>query len=63
MEKSYLGDSVYAEMDEFGALILTTENGLPDDPSNTIVLDSEVRRSMADMLARWAAEMEAAGGG
>lgn len=40
-KKRYLGDSVYATYD--GArIILTTENGLPDDPSNEIVIDSEV---------------------
>ena len=37
-EKEYLGDSVYAEFDGDG-IILTTENGLPEDPRNTIYLD------------------------
>lgn len=36
--KEYLGDSVYAEYDGYN-IILTTENGLPDDPSNRIVLE------------------------
>jgi hypothetical protein len=35
--KTYLGDSVYVEV-EGGMLKLTTENGLPWDPSNTIYL-------------------------
>lgn len=35
--KTYIGDSVYAEWNG-EELILTTENGLPDDPSNHIVL-------------------------
>ncbi len=43
--KTYLGDSVYAEMQP-GRLILTTENELPDDPSNTIVLEEEVYSAM-----------------
>lgn len=39
--KSYLGDSVYAEFDGYG-ITLTTENGLPDDPSNSIFLEPKV---------------------
>lgn len=41
MAKIYLGDSVYAEL-EAGMIKLTTENGLPGDPSNIIYLESEV---------------------
>lgn len=39
MNKSYLGDSVYAEFDGYH-VILTTENG--DGPSNRICLDPGV---------------------
>ena len=42
--KSYLGDSVYAAIDEAGALVLTTENG--DEPSNTIILEDSVRAAL-----------------
>ena len=35
----YLGDSVYVELDQFGRIILTTNNGYVDDPHNRIVLD------------------------
>jgi len=42
MNKTYLGDSVYAEFDPIGRIILTTENGYPDDPRNRIVLEPEV---------------------
>ena len=38
--KQYLGDSVYAELDADGRIVLTTENGY--GPSNTIVLEPEV---------------------
>jgi hypothetical protein len=41
MSKVYLGDSVYA-MKEDDGITLTTENGLPGDPSNTIFLEPEV---------------------
>lgn len=41
MKKIYLGDSVYAQFDGYG-YTLTTENGMPDDPSNTIIMDPEV---------------------
>lgn len=40
-KKIYLGDSVYAEVTGWGAVILTTENGLPTDPSNEIILERE----------------------
>lgn len=40
--KVYLGDSVYAEFEINGRITLTTENGLPTDPSNTIFLEPEV---------------------
>jgi hypothetical protein len=40
-KKRYLGDSVYAEFDGH-TITLTTENGLPGDPSNTIILEREV---------------------
>jgi hypothetical protein len=49
MNKTYLGDSVYAEM-ENGMIKLTTENGEPGDPGNTIYLEWEVYGS----LKRWA---------
>jgi hypothetical protein len=38
--KTYLGDGVYAVMDEYGAVVLTTENGIR--ATNTIVLEPEV---------------------
>lgn len=40
--KTYLGDSVYVDVDEMERLVLTTENGYPDDPSNRVVLEPEV---------------------
>lgn len=39
-KKTYIGDSVYADMDQWGDVVLTTENGL--GPSNTIYLDRDV---------------------
>jgi hypothetical protein len=47
--KVYLGDAVYAEADEFKAVILTTEDGRR--ATNTIVLDREI---MAELLAWYA---------
>ncbi len=43
--KRYIGDSVYVEFDGF-ALVLTTENSLPNDPSNRIVLEPEVYEAL-----------------
>jgi len=41
-KKVYIGDSVYAEIQPAAflgfELVLTTENGYPDDPRNRIVL-------------------------
>lgn len=39
--KTYLGDSVYAEYNGVG-IVLTTENGLSGDPSNSIFLEPTV---------------------
>ena len=49
MAKEYLGDSVYAESDEFG-VVLTTENGY--GPSNTIYLEPEVIRALLRYIER-----------
>jgi hypothetical protein len=39
LNKDYLGDSVYVEEGSFkGEVILTTDNGYPDDPRNRIVM-------------------------
>jgi len=46
MPKTYLGDSVYAEINEWGQITLTTENGLPNDPSNVIYLEPEVFQAL-----------------
>lgn len=40
-KKVYLGDSVYAAFDGYH-IVLTTENGYPTDPSNTIALEPDV---------------------
>ena len=39
--RAYLGDSVYADFDGY-YVTLTTENGLPNDPSNRICLEPKV---------------------
>lgn len=51
--KEYLGDSVYADFDGYG-IVLTTENGLPTDPSNTIYLEPAV----LDALAQYRQQMK-----
>lgn len=51
VKKQYLGDSVYVSKTVDGrAIVLTTENGLPNDPSNEICLEAEVY----DALLRYA---------
>lgn len=51
MNKEYLGDSVYAQVDQ-GGVVLTTENGYPDDPRNRIVLEVEVLLALLQYLDR-----------
>jgi hypothetical protein len=51
--KTYLGDSVYAEYEPCdGSIKLTTENGHPSDPSNTIILDTAVLDCLEKFRAR-----------
>lgn len=47
----YLGDSVYAYSDGF-VVVLTTNNGYPDDPRNIIVLEPEVLSAFLGWLKR-----------
>lgn len=47
--KSYLGDSVYVDLVDEG-IILTTENGLPNDPSNSIFLEVAVIQMLIKFL-------------
>lgn len=51
MKKIYLDDSVYVEFDGY-ALILTTENGYPDDPRNRIVLEPRTWTSLVEFVER-----------
>ncbi len=44
-KKQYIGDSVYAEFMGY-EIVLTTENGLPSDPSNKIVLEPQVLKAL-----------------
>lgn len=48
-KKTYLGDGVYAAIEEFG-LVLTTENGI--EATNTIVLEPAVLRALEEWIER-----------
>lgn len=50
MDKTYLGDGVYAENDEFGDIVLTTETGV--EVTNRIVLEPEVCLQIIHWLER-----------
>lgn len=52
MSKIYLGDSVYLKF-ENGAAVLTTENGLPSDPSNEIFLEDFVIQRFIEEIRRY----------
>lgn len=49
--KEYLGDSVYIDDWENG-FKLTTENGLPSDPSMVIYLEPEVAIALAKHITK-----------
>jgi hypothetical protein len=51
MEKEYIGDSVYAAVSDY-AIILTTENGYPDDPRNVIYLEKDVFEALVAFAKR-----------
>ena len=55
MTKDYLGDSVYADFDGYH-VILTTENGHPDDPRNRIFLEPSVISGLQEYAKRARAE-------
>lgn len=51
MAKEYLGDSVYANVTPDGKyIVLTTENGCPDRPSNTIYLEALVLNALGAFI-------------
>lgn len=56
--KNYLGDAVYAEADDFGGVILTTEDGYR--ATNTIELEPQVIRALQEYLAAMKRAQEAA---
>ncbi len=63
--KRYIGDSVYVTW-ENGGVWLTTENGLPGDPSNRIYMEGSVLTGFLEFLEyvadmRKAEEAERAG--
>jgi hypothetical protein len=48
--KSYLGDSVYADVTSWGDIILTTENGR--GPSSIIYLERQVMKALLAYVTR-----------
>ncbi len=48
MEKTYLGDAVYAGVDPFGDLVLTAEDGIR--ATNRIVLEPAVLQALFEYL-------------
>lgn len=63
MKKVYIGDSVYAEVKPAAIigyeLVLTTENGYPDDPRNRIVLGPSEWEGLMAYVASLKAKTEA----
>ena len=55
MNKEYLGDAVYCEVDRFGDIILTTEDGV--NVTNRIVLEPTVLEAFENYLRRLRREL------
>lgn len=55
--KQYLGDAVYADRDELGRIVLTTENGI--STTNIIILEPEVYTALLVWVERLRAATEA----
>lgn len=60
MPKRYLGDSVYADFNEAGQLVLTTENGFGS--SNRIVVEYEVWLALMRFMTIDMSDKEEKGG-
>lgn len=54
MAKTYLGDGVYIEVDEYQMVKLTTSDGIKD--TNTIYLEPEVCASLLRFLSTYKVE-------
>ena len=52
MSKTYLGDAVYAELNKYGQIVLTTGSGR--GPSNTIYLEPEAYLALTEYVERQA---------
>jgi hypothetical protein len=50
--RDYLGDSVYVGVTSLGEIEITTENELPTDPSNRIILEPKVISALEHYIAR-----------
>ena len=48
MPKEYLGDGVYAEIDKFGDLVLTTEDGI--NITNRIVFEPPILQALLEYI-------------
>ena len=48
--KEYIGDAVYADIDNWNALILTTEDGIR--ATNTIVLEPDILEQLLSYIKR-----------
>ena len=55
MEKEYLGDAVYARIDKFGDLVLTTEDGMR--ATNTIILEPQIIQALDVYLEAYRGEL------
>ena len=56
MNKEYLGDGVYIEVDNFGDIVLTTENGI--STINRIILEPTVLEAFENYIRRLRKELE-----
>ena len=45
-QPAYIGDGVYVRPDQFGGVVLTTGNDLPQHADNVMFLEAQVRESL-----------------
>jgi len=46
----YLGDGVYAHLDDFGSVVITTGHHLPSEADNVIVLEPQVLAAISNLV-------------
>ncbi len=52
MDPEYLGDGVYASLNSFGQIVITTGHHNPDEADNVIYLEPEIAKAVTGFIER-----------